>query len=126
VCVEAVKVADVDECGCMKSGRPRVGDSVAADDDDDDDGARAFQAPTAALASASLLAGTMWCMTENRHGDISGPLDSSWALPRTYTWRLMLVYVKRLNGSLLINTPIVGSKSKRKAGRKAGSLESKE
>jgi hypothetical protein len=122
VYVEAVKVADVDECGCMKSGRPKVGDSVA----DDDDGARAFQAPMAALASASLLAGTMWCMTKNRHRDTSDRFDSSWALPRTYTWRLKLVYVKRLEWVLLINTPIVGSKSKRKAGRKAGSLKSKE
>ena len=85
-----MKVADVDECGCMKSGRPRVGDSVA----DGDDGARAFQAPMAALASASLLAGTKWCMTKNRHRDTSDRLDSSWALPRTYTWRLELVYVK--------------------------------
>jgi hypothetical protein len=126
VCVEAVKVADVDDCGCMKSGRPEVGDSVADDDDDDDDGARAFQAPMAALASASLLVGTTWCVTKNCHRDTSDRLDSSWALPRTYTWRLELVYVKRLKWVSLINTPIAGSKSKRKAGRRAGSLKSKE
>lgn len=90
-----MKVDDVDdECGCMESGRPRVGDGAA-----DDDEARAFQAPMAALASASLLAGTTTCRTETRHRDTSDRLGSSWALPRTYTWRRQLVYVKRLNVS---------------------------
>jgi hypothetical protein len=37
-----------------------------------------------------------------------------------------LVYIKRLNVVVLIDTLIVGSKSKRKADREAGSLESKE
>jgi hypothetical protein len=117
-CAEVVRVDGVDgvdECGCMESGRPRVGDSVA-----DDDEARAFQAPMAALASASLLAGTMWCMAEIRHRDTSDRLDSSWALPRTYTWWQKLVYVKRLNVVVLIDTLIVGSKSKEKSRQEDG------
>ena len=89
-----MKVDGVDDCGCMESGRPKVGDSVA-----DDGEARAFQAPGAALASASLLAGTTWCMAEIHHRDTFDRLGSSWALPRTYTWRRQLVYVKRLNVS---------------------------
>ena len=77
-----MKVVDVDECGCRENGRPRAGDGAA-----DDDEARAFQAPMAALASASLLAGTTWCTTNNRHRDTFDRLDSSWALPHKCTWR---------------------------------------
>lgn len=71
----------VDESECMQSGRPKVGDGAVAGDE-----ARAFQAPMAALASASLLVGTTWCMTRNRHRDTFDRLDSR-ALPRTYTWQ---------------------------------------
>lgn len=90
-------VDDEDEGECMQSGRPKVGEGGVAGDE-----ARAFQAPMAALASASLLVDTTWCMTKNRHRDTFDRLDSR-ALPRTYTWQQQSGFGQAIESVVLSN-----------------------
>lgn len=107
----------------MQSGRSKVVDGGAVAGDE----ARAFQAPTAALASASLLVGKTWCMTKIRHRDTFDRLDSR-ALPRTYTWQQQSGFGQAIGCVVLDNADLMKQEreKRRQAGRQAARLKSKE